>query len=55
MAAELPISREGAVKITGSGTSSARQIDLVLAQNDATDFVGQKIWIVDYKTGSTKR
>jgi PD-(D/E)XK nuclease superfamily protein len=30
------------------------RIDLVLAQNDAADLVGQKIWIVDYKTGSTK-
>ena len=30
------------------------QIDLVLAQNDSTDFAGQKIWIIDYKTGSTK-
>ena len=30
------------------------QIDLVLAQNDAANFAGQKIWIVDYKTNSTK-
>ncbi|MEY2440201.1 MAG: hypothetical protein QOI34_1586, partial [Verrucomicrobiota bacterium] len=30
------------------------QVDLVLAQNDAPNFAGQKIWIVDYKTGSTK-
>jgi hypothetical protein len=30
------------------------QVDLVLAQNDAANFAGQKIWIVDYKTGSTK-
>ena len=30
------------------------QMDLVLAQNDAASFAGQKIWIVDYKTGSTR-
>jgi hypothetical protein len=55
MAAELPIGREGAVKITQEVELHLRgQIDLVLAQNDAADFVGQKIWIVDYKTGSTK-
>src|SRR5207247_10171792 len=27
---------------------------LVLAHNDVVDFAGQKIWVVDYKTGSTK-
>jgi len=55
MAPELPIGREGAVKITEEVELHLRgQIDLVLAQNDAVDFAGQKIWIVDYKTGSTK-
>src|SRR6266446_4863867 len=55
MVAELPIGREGAVKITEEVELHLRgQIDLVLAQNDAADFAGQKIWIVDYKTGSTK-
>ena len=56
MAAEFPIGREGAVKIADEVELQLRgQIDLVLAQNDAPDFVGQKIWIVDYKTGSTKK
>jgi hypothetical protein len=31
------------------------QIDLILSQDDAPDFAGQKIWVVDYKTGSTKK
>ena len=55
MATELAIGREGAVKITDAVELQLRgQIDLVLAQNDAANFAGQKIWIVDYKTGSTK-
>src|SRR6266516_1548348 len=55
MAAELPIGRDGAVKIADGVELQLRgQIDLVLAQNDSADFTGQKIWIVDYKTGSTK-
>src|SRR6266568_876631 len=55
MAAELPIGRDGAVKIADGVDLQLRgQIDLVLAQNDSADFTGQKIWIVDYKTGSTK-
>lgn len=55
MAAELPVGREGAVKIGDDIALQMRgQIDLVLAQNDAASFAGQKIWIVDYKTGSTK-
>ena len=54
-AAELPVGREGAVKIADAVELQLRgQIDLVLAQSDAVDFAGQKIWIVDYKTGSTK-
>src|SRR6266542_1024662 len=55
MTAEVPIGREGPVKIADEVELQLRgQIDLVLAQNDAADFTGQKIWIVDYKTGSTK-
>src|SRR6266699_2588217 len=55
MAAEVPIGRDGAVKIADGVELQLRgQIDLVLAQNDSADFTGQKIWIVDYKTGSTK-
>ena len=55
MAAELPIGHDGAVKIADGVELQLRgQIDLVLAQNDSADFTGQKIWIVDYKTGSTK-
>src|SRR6266513_2061147 len=55
MAAELPIGGEGAVKITEEVELHLRgQIDLVLAQNDASNFAGQQIWIVDYKTGWTK-
>jgi hypothetical protein len=55
MAAEVPIGRDGAVKIADGVELQLRgQIDLVLAQNDSADFTGQKIWIVDYKTGLTK-
>ena len=55
IAAELPVGREGAVKITDEVELELHgQIDLVLAQNDASSFAGQKIWIVDYKTGSTR-
>jgi hypothetical protein len=55
MATELAVGREGAVKIAdGMELELHGQIDLVLAQNDADSFAGQKIWIVDYKTGSTK-
>ena len=55
LATELAVGRDGAVKI-GDGVELELhgQIDLVLAQNDALSFAGQKIWIVDYKTGSTK-
>ena len=55
MATELSVGREGAVKIAdGVELELHGQIDLVLAQNDAASFAGQKIWIVDYKTGSTR-
>ena len=55
MATEVAVGREGAVKIAdGVELELHGQIDLVLAQNDAASFVGQKIWVVDYKTGSTR-
>jgi len=55
MATEVAVGREGAVKIAGGVELELHgQIDLVLAQNDAPSFAGQKIWVVDYKTGSTK-
>jgi hypothetical protein len=55
MATELAVGREGAVKIAADVELQLRgQIDLVLAQNDASSFAGQKIWIVDYKTGSNR-
>jgi hypothetical protein len=55
IATELAVGRDGAVKIAdGVELELHGQIDLVLAQNDALSFAGQKIWIVDYKTGSTK-
>jgi hypothetical protein len=55
MGTEFSVGSEGAVKIADGVELNLRgQIDLVLAQNDAESFSGQKIWIVDYKTGSTK-
>src|SRR6266481_5812259 len=55
IATELAVGREGAVKIAdGVELELHGQIDLVLAQDEAGSFAGQKIWIVDYKTGSTK-
>jgi hypothetical protein len=55
MATELSVGREGTVKIAdGVELALHGQIDLVLAQNDIVGFAGNKIWIVDYKTGSTK-
>jgi hypothetical protein len=55
MATELAVGGEGAVKIAGGVELQLHgQIDLVLVQNDASSFTGQKIWIVDYKTGSAK-
>jgi hypothetical protein len=55
IATELAVGREGAVKIADGVELELRgKVDLVLAQNDAANFAGQKIWIVDYKTNSTK-
>src|SRR5437899_381691 len=55
MATEVAVGRERAVKIAdGVELELHGQIDLALAQNDADSFAGQKIWVVDYKTGSTK-
>jgi PD-(D/E)XK nuclease superfamily protein len=55
MATERAVGREGAVKIAqGVELKLHGQIDLVLAEDDAPSFVGEKIWIVDYKTGSAK-
>jgi PD-(D/E)XK nuclease superfamily protein len=55
MTTELRIGRDGTVKIDDESELQLRgQIDLVLAQNNATDVAGQKIWIVDYKTGFAK-
>jgi len=55
MATEFSIGRDGPVKITDEVELLLRgQIDLILIQNDAPDFAGQKLWIVDYKTGATK-
>jgi hypothetical protein len=55
IAVELPVGRGAAVKVADEVELQLHgQIDLVLAQNDAASFAGQKIWIVDYKTGSTK-
>jgi hypothetical protein len=55
MATELAVGLKGAVKIAdGVELELHGQIDLVLAQDEAGSFAGQKIWIVDYKTGSTR-
>jgi len=55
MATERAVGREGAVNIAdGVEFKLHGQIDLVLAKDDAPSFVGEKVWIVDYKTGSTK-
>ncbi len=55
MAPELSVDREGAVKIAdGVQLELHGRIDLVLAENDGASFAEQKIWIVDYKTGSTR-
>jgi len=55
MATELAVGREGTVKIADGVELQLRgQIDLVLSQNDAASVAGQKIWIVDYKTGSDR-
>ena len=55
MTTEYAVGRNGAVKIGDNIELQLHgRIDLVLAQNDAADFAGQSLWIVDYKTGSTK-
>ena len=55
MATELSVGREGVVtSADGVELGLHGQIDLVLAQSDAASFAEQKIWIVDYKTGSTR-
>jgi hypothetical protein len=55
MATEWAVGREGVVNIADGVELLLRgQIDLVLAQNNASSFVGQKLWIVDYKTGSDR-
>ena len=55
MATELRVGRDGTVKIDDEAELQLRgQIDLVLAQNNATDFAGQNVWIVDYKTRLAK-
>jgi PD-(D/E)XK nuclease superfamily protein len=55
MTAEYGVGREGPVKIADVVELRLHgRIDLVLAQRDSTDLTGQNIWIVDYKTGSTK-
>ena len=55
MATEFPVGRGGSVKIADEVELKLHgQVDLVLAQKDAANFMGQKIWIVDYKTSSTK-
>jgi hypothetical protein len=55
MAAEYAVGRNDSVKIDDAVALKLHgRIDLVLAQNDAADFIGQTLWIVDYKTGSTK-
>ena len=55
VATEFSVGQEGPVKMAGEVEILLRgQIDLILAQNEAADFAGQKLWIVDYKTGSTK-
>jgi PD-(D/E)XK nuclease superfamily len=55
IATELAVGREGGVKIAeGVELKLHGQIDLVFAEDDASSFVGEKIWIVDYKTGSAK-
>ena len=55
MATELAVGREDVVTIAEGVKLQLRgQIDLVLAENEASSFSGEKIWIVDYKTGSTK-
>jgi hypothetical protein len=55
MAAELPIGRDGSVKIAdGIELQLHGRVDLLLSKNDSPDLNGQDIWIVDYKTNSSR-
>ena len=55
VATELVVGSESTVKVADGVELQLRgQVDLVLAQNEAASFAGQKIWIVDYKTGSDR-
>ena len=55
MATELAVGDKGPIKIAdGVELRLHGQIDLVLAENDASSFAGETIWIVDYKTGATR-
>src|ERR1700730_4878131 len=55
MAAEFPIGREGEVKVADNISLQLRgRIDLILSPTEMSSFAGQTIWIVDYKTNSTK-
>jgi hypothetical protein len=55
MATEFAVGRDGTIAIAdGVELKLHGRIDLVLAQNDAASFAGQKIWVVDYKTNSVK-
>jgi hypothetical protein len=55
IASELSVGREGTVKIAdGVELELHGQVDLVLAQENAASFARQKIWIVDYKTNSSR-
>lgn len=56
MVAEFPIGREGPVSLPGDITLPLRgRIDLILAQEETADFTNAIVWVVDYKTGSTKK
>jgi hypothetical protein len=55
MAAEHAVGRDGPVRVADNIELLLHgRIDLVLAQTEAAGFAGQKLWIVDYKTGGTK-
>jgi PD-(D/E)XK nuclease superfamily len=55
MTAEYGVGRDGPVRIADAVELRLHgRIDLVLARTESTDFTGQNIWIVDYKTGATK-
>jgi PD-(D/E)XK nuclease superfamily len=55
MQAEYGVGRDGVLRVANGVELQIRgRIDLVLAKADRADFTGQTLWIVDYKTGSTK-